>query len=65
MHSDAELKRKAEKYIGKFVATRSFDAIDVVSYGKDAKKVHDEAKRKGVKSPVVFFVPRKNMTHLF
>ena len=59
------LIKDGEKYGGKYVATRSFKDTTVVSFGEDAAKVYDEAKKKGVKAPVVFFVPQKGMVNIY
>ena len=53
------LIKDGEKYGGNYVATRSFKDRSVVSYGTDPLKVFDEAKKKGVKDPVVIYVPKK------
>jgi hypothetical protein len=53
------------KYAGKFVATRSFNHKAVVASGKDPGGVRQKAIDKGCKSPVVFFIPRKNAIHIY
>ena len=50
-----------KKYEGKFVATPSFNHSRVIASGKDAEKVHDRAVGKGYASPVVMFIPDRNM----
>ena len=59
------LIKDGEKYGGNYVATRSFKDTKVVCFGTNPKKVFDEAKEKGVKDPVVFFVPKKGMVHIY
>jgi hypothetical protein len=44
------------KYPGKWVALEEKNK-SVVSFGDNAKKVYDQAKKKGVKIPTVFQVP--------
>ena len=54
-----------EKYCGNYVATRSFSDRQVINYGKDLVKVHEDAQKSGVPHPVVFYVPEKNMVHIY
>jgi len=54
-----------EKYSGKYVAKRSFQDLVVVSSGADPQEVVKEAKEKGVKDPVVFYVPEKDLVHIY
>ena len=49
---------------GKYVATRSFNDKKVIASGKDPEKVIAKAE-KICKSPVIFFVPRKNAIHIY
>ncbi len=59
------LLKDGEKYCGQYVATRSFKDRKVVSYGSEPSKVFNEAKKKGVKEPVVFYVPKKGMVQIY
>ncbi|ODS33191.1 MAG: hypothetical protein SCARUB_01669 [Candidatus Scalindua rubra] len=59
------LIKESEKYGGQYVATRSFVDKDVVSHGNDPVKVFNEAKDKGVKEPVVFYVPKKDVVQIY
>ena len=59
------LIKDGEKYGGKYVATRSLKDKRVVSSGEDMAKVYADAKKKGVKAPVVFFVPQKGMVSIY
>lgn len=54
-----------DRYLGKFVALRSFADKTVIAAGKNAEKVIAAARRKGVASPVVFFVPKADMVCLY
>jgi hypothetical protein len=54
-----------QKFSGKYVATRSFTDKDVVASGKDPLKVMEDAKKKGIEDPVVFFVPRKDTVYIY
>ncbi len=55
----------AGKYSGKYVATRTFLDKDVISSEDSPEKVYNEAKSKGVKDPVVFYVPFKDVIHIY
>ena len=59
------LIKGGEKYVGKYVATESFNDKVVIASGKDANAVIARAEEKGFKSPVVFFIPDKNTLHIY
>ena len=59
------LVQDGEKYGGQYVATRSFQDKEVISFGTDPLKVFEEAKRRGIEDPVIFYVPRKDMVHIY
>jgi hypothetical protein len=59
------LVKDAEKYGGKYVATRSFKDKKVISSGSDPATVFEEAKKKGARDPVVFYVPEKDTVHIY
>lgn len=59
------LLKDGSKYGGKYVATRSFSNNEVLSSGSDPAKVLDRAKKKGARNPVIFFVPKKGMVHIY
>jgi len=59
------LLKDGNKYGGKYVATRSFSNNEVLSSGSDPDKVFDTAKKKGARNPVIFFVPKKDMVHIY
>jgi hypothetical protein len=54
-----------EKYGGQYVATRSFEDKKVISHGSEPSQVFNEARKKGVKEPVVFYVPEKDMVQIY
>lgn len=49
-----------QRYRGRYVAVNSFSKGKVVASGKDPAEVGDKAKKKGVKYPVIIFVPAEN-----
>jgi hypothetical protein len=59
------LVKDGDKYGGKYVATKSFKDKKVISFGKNPSKVFEKAKKKGVKDPVIFYVPEKDMVHIY
>lgn len=54
-----------KKYHGKYVALSSFSNGRVMASGKAPEEVHRRAKEKGVKSPVIVFVPEKNLINIY
>jgi hypothetical protein len=59
------LLKDGEKYSGQYVALKSFYDKEVVSHGTEAKKVLKDARKKGIKHPVIFYVPQKGMVHIY
>ena len=59
------LVRNAKRYRGQYVTTKSFKDKNVITYGKNPLKILKAAKKKGVKEPVLIYVPKKEMAHLF
>ena len=62
---DSVLLKDGDKYGGQYVATKSFEDRKVVSHGSDPIKVFNEARKKGAKEPVVFYVPKKGMVQIY
>lgn len=62
---DNILINNAELYDGKYVAVKSFIDREVICSGDNPVTVSNEAKKSGVNSPVVFYVPEKNMAHIY
>jgi hypothetical protein len=58
------LLKDGEKYCGQYVAMKSFSNRDVVSSGTKPATVLKEAKEKGVKDPVIFYVPKKDSVNI-
>ncbi len=56
---DLVLVHNADKYTGKYVATRSFRNKKVISFGTDPLKVYAKAKKLGAREPVILYIPRK------
>jgi hypothetical protein len=54
-----------KRYMGKYVALRSFVDKKVVASGKRPSDVAERAGKKGVKNPVIVFVPEKNISHIY
>jgi hypothetical protein len=59
------LVKNGAKYGGMYVATKSFKDKNVVTSGNDLVSVYKEAQKKGVEEPVVFYVPKKGMVHIY
>jgi hypothetical protein len=63
--SNCRLLADSEKYGGKYVATKSFKSKKVICASKDLTKVYKDALKKGAKEPVVYYVPKKGMPHIY
>ncbi len=59
------LVKDARKYGGKYVATRSFKNKKILCAGTDPVKVVQEAKKLGAKDPVLIFVPKEGVVHIY
>jgi hypothetical protein len=59
------LVKNSKKYGGMYVATKDFKDTNVVTSGKDMEKVYKDAKNRGIEDPVVFYVPKKGMVHVY
>lgn len=56
---------KDDKYKGQYVALKSFKDNYIVASGSQPGEVIALAERQGCKSPVIMFVPEKEMTHVY
>lgn len=56
---------KEKKYNGKYVAMEDFNSATVISDGSDPKEVYEKAVKKGYSSPVIIFVPVKDMVQIY
>ncbi len=56
---------KMRKFEGRFVAIKDFNDSDVVADGKNPDEAYNKASKKGVRNPVVFYVPVKGMVHIY
>ena len=54
-----------EEFNGRYVALRNFDDNTVVGVGDDPDAALREAKAKGYESPVLLFVPEKDVVHIY
>jgi hypothetical protein len=55
-----------KKYAGKYVALKSFVENKVIASGKNPSEVIKRANKKGIKDPVLIFVPQnRNSTFIF
>lgn len=56
---------KGKKYSGKYVALRNFKNPKVVGYGETPEEARNKALSKGVRRPVIAFVPEKAMVQIY
>lgn len=59
------LVNNGECYEGKYVAIKSFIDKEVISSGENPVSVTEEANKKGVENPVVFFIPEKDVSQIY
>lgn len=56
---------KDEKYDGRYVALKDYDAHVVIADAKDPQEAYDAAVKKGCADPVILYVPVKGMAHIY
>lgn len=54
-----------EKFGGKYVVTKSFADTKVIISGDNFIDVYDEAIEKGIKDPVIDYVPQEGVVCIF
>ena len=59
------LIKDGDKYQGKYVATRSKKNKTVVSSGTDPIAVLEKAYKKGAKHPLISYIPKNGMVHVY
>ncbi|MFA5144035.1 MAG: DUF5678 domain-containing protein [Candidatus Omnitrophota bacterium] len=55
----------SNNYDGRYVALKSFKDHTVVGDGDTPKEAHDKAVGKGIKAPVITFIPLKDMVQIY
>jgi formylmethanofuran dehydrogenase subunit D len=53
------------KYQGKYVAFSSSEGKKVIASGRDAGIVIEKARKKGVDTPAIVFVPKEDVTYIY
>ncbi|MEK7376746.1 MAG: DUF5678 domain-containing protein [Candidatus Margulisiibacteriota bacterium] len=56
---------KDKKYSGRYVALKEFGDKTVIADGKDPNEAIRNANKKGLKDPVILFVPAKDMVQIY
>lgn len=56
---------REKKYEGKYVAMESFSGHKVVASGATPSSVLERARGKGYETPVLVYIPKKNLTHIY
>lgn len=59
------LATNGEQYGGQYVAIKSFADRELICHGKEPSLVLKEAREKGYEAPVIFYVPEKDMIHIY
>ncbi|MFC1855640.1 DUF5678 domain-containing protein [Thermodesulfobacteriota bacterium] len=57
--------KDSKKHAGEYVATKSFSDNKIIAHGLNIATVHRDANEKGVDEPFIFFVPQKEMIHIY
>ena len=61
----ALIKNNGKQYGGQYVAVKSFSNREVISHGKQPNAVLKAANKKGYSEPVLIFVPKRGMIHIY
>ena len=59
------LVKDIDKYEGKYVATKTFLDKNVSCSGDDPVKVYNKAQNKGSYDPVIFYVHKRGVVHIY
>ena len=54
-----------KKYQGKYVAFDPVEGKSVVAFGQSAGTVIKKARKRGVKTPAIVFVPKENVAYIY
>lgn len=54
-----------DKYDGQYVALMSADDNTVVGWGNTPEESLNEARKKGIRSPFLLYVPIKDLVHIY
>lgn len=56
---------KSSNYNGRYVAMKDFSDSAVIADGVNPQEAYEKAIKKGLKNPVITFVPVKNMVQIY
>ena len=59
------LIKNGDKYQGKYVATKSIKSKTVISSGTNPLVVLKKARKKGAKHPLISYIPKDGMVHVY
>ena len=54
-----------DEYNGLYVAMKSFDDHTIIGAGHDPHKALKDAEKKGVKDPVILYIPEEDVIHIY
>lgn len=57
--------RVPKEYAGEYVARRSWNSRKIIAHSKDPFVAYNDARRLGVKEPVLMFIRDPNVVYLF
>lgn len=55
----------SDEYDGKYVALTSVNDNTIVGSGNTPEEALNEARKKGIQSPFLLYVPDKNIVHIY
>ncbi len=55
----------SDKYCGQYVAMKSAEDNTIVGTGATPEESLNEAKKKGIKAPYLFYIPDKDSVHIY
>jgi len=54
-----------DEFNGRYVAMRSFDDHTIVGAGDDPDSALKEAEAKGIRNPVLLYIPEQDIVHIY
>jgi hypothetical protein len=54
-----------KKYGGQYVTVKYYASKTVITHGKKPADVFNRAKKKGIEEPILLYIPKPGMVHLY
>jgi len=55
----------SDKFNGRYVAMKSFEDNTIVGVGDDPDSALKEAEAKGIRNPVLLYIPEQDIVHIY